>query len=91
MKKAILVLSLAVICLAQPQQQPTPQQTISTLVSQQANLSAQIITVLNQVPELVKQNQDITRQRDSLQSWIDKFHMSTTNPNNKLDIQGGKK
>jgi cell shape-determining protein MreC len=59
MKSLIIVLVLSVFCMAQSQQQPTPQQTVSALVSQQANLSAQIITVLNQVPDLIKQNQDL--------------------------------
>jgi peptidoglycan hydrolase CwlO-like protein len=71
-KSIFFVLVFSVSCLAQAQQQPTPQQTISTLVSQQANLSAQIITVLNQVPELVKQNQDLQAQVKDLQEKLNK-------------------
>jgi len=89
-KSLIFVCLFSVLCFGQ-QTQPTAQQTVTALVSQQANLTAQIITILNQLPELVKQNQDIIRQRDSLQLWIDRFHMSTTNPNSKLEIKGDKK
>jgi peptidoglycan hydrolase CwlO-like protein len=70
-KPFIIVLALAALCLGQ-QQQPTPQQTVSALVSQQANLSAQIITILNQVPELVKQNQDLQAQVKDLQAKLEK-------------------
>ena len=60
MKSFLLVCVLVGFCFSQQaQQQPTPQQTVSTLVSQQASLSAQIITILNQVPDFVKQNQDL--------------------------------
>jgi peptidoglycan hydrolase CwlO-like protein len=71
-KSLILICAFSVICLAQPQQQPTPQQTVTALVSQQANLTAQIITILNQLPELVKQNQDLQAQVKDLQEKLNK-------------------
>ena len=71
MKSFLLVCVLVGFCFSQQaQQQPTPQQTVSTLVSQQASLSAQIITILNQVPDLVKQNQDLQKQVEELKEQL---------------------
>jgi peptidoglycan hydrolase CwlO-like protein len=70
-KPLFLICLFSVLCFGQ-QVQPTPQQTVSALVSQQANLSAQIITILNQVPELVKQNQDLQAQVKDLQAKLEK-------------------
>ena len=71
MKSFFLVCVLSGLCFAQ-QPQPTPQQTVSALVSQQASLSAQIITILNQVPDLIKQNQDLQAQVKDLQEQLKK-------------------
>jgi peptidoglycan hydrolase CwlO-like protein len=68
-KSLFLVCVLSVVCFGQTQQ-PTPQQTVTALVTQQAQLTSQIITVLNQVPELVKQNQDLQKQMLNLQDTI---------------------
>jgi regulator of replication initiation timing len=53
------------------QQQATPQQTVNALVTQQAQLTSQIITVLNQIPTLVEQNQALTKQIADLQKELD--------------------
>ena len=70
MKKALLVLCLAAFCMAQQPQQQTPQQTVSALVSQQTRITADIVSVLNQVPDLVKQVQDLQVQVIDLQEQL---------------------
>ena len=70
LRSLFLVLVSAAVCFGQ--QQPTPQQTVTALVTQQANLSAQIITILNQVPDLIKQNQELQAQVKDLQEKLNK-------------------
>lgn len=71
LRSLFLVLVFSAVCFGQ-QQQPTPQQTVTTLVTQQANLSAQVITILNQVPDLIKQNQELQAQVKDLQEQLKK-------------------
>ena len=60
MKSFLLGCVLVGFCFSQQaQQQPTPQEHINALVSQQAQLSSSVITTLNFIPALIKQNQDL--------------------------------
>ena len=70
-RSLFLVCLFTAVCFGQ-QQQPTPQQTVTALVTQQAQLTSQIITVLNQVPDLVKQNQELQAQVKDLQDQLKK-------------------
>jgi peptidoglycan hydrolase CwlO-like protein len=70
LRSLFLVLIFTAVCFGQ--QQPTAQQTVTALVTQQANLSAQIITILNQVPDLIKQNQELQAQVKDLQEKLNK-------------------
>ena len=72
MKSFLLVCVLSGFCFAQASQQPTPQQQVTALVTQQANLSAQIITVLNQIPALVDENAKLQAQVKDLTEKLNK-------------------
>ena len=71
MKSFLLVCVLVGFCFSQQaQQQPTPQEQINALVSQQAQLSSSVITTLNLIPALIKQNQDLQKQVEELKEQL---------------------
>ena len=58
--------------MAQPQQQQaSPQQVVTSLVNQQAQLNANITTALNQLPDLIKQVQDLQKENTELKAQLD--------------------
>lgn len=68
MRSCLLVLAFSTICFSQTQ---TPQQIITALVTQQADLTAKTIAVLNQVPELTATIDRQQKQIAELQSEIE--------------------
>lgn len=61
---------------APQQQQASPQQVITSLVNQQAQLNANITTALNQLPDLIKQVQELQAEKASLQKKVDSLEFA---------------
>jgi cell shape-determining protein MreC len=72
-RSIVLVLAFVALAVGQPQLQTTPQQVITSLVSQQAQLSANIISTLNQVPELLAKIEAQQKQIAELTAQLDAF------------------
>jgi TolA-binding protein len=53
--------------------QPTPQQTVTAVVTQVSQASASAIAILNQVPDLVAQIEKLQAQIKELNAEIDKM------------------
>lgn len=69
----VLVLVFSVMAFGQQgQQQVSPQQVVTSLVNQQAQLNASITTALNQIPDFIKQIQDLQAQVKDLQAQLAK-------------------
>lgn len=70
-RSILCVAFLSAACFGQQQQQ-TPQEQITALVTYQAKLSSDIISTLSMIPTLIKQNQDLQKQVQDLQEQLKK-------------------
>ena len=71
----VLVFIFSIFCDAQtpqPQQDMTPQEKITSIVSRQAQVSSDVIIVLNQIPALIKQIQELQSKVNDLQEKLNK-------------------
>lgn len=68
MRFLVCLFAVVSLVVAQPgqQQQASPQEVVTSLVNQQAQLNANITTALNQIPGLIKQVQDAQAENKAL-------------------------